>query len=41
MSTVKTLFMQTKLTYSIIQFVEVLVGVNKEPAKPTNPRQEG
>jgi hypothetical protein len=28
--------MQTKLTYSIIQFAKVLVGDSKKPTKPIN-----
>jgi hypothetical protein len=35
MSSDKTLFMQTKLTYSIIQFAKVSVGDSKKPTEPT------
>ena len=33
--------MQTKLTYSIIQFAKVLVGDSKKPTKPTTKKERG
>jgi len=41
MSSVKTLFMQIKLTSSIIQFAKVSVGGMKKPTEPTTKTERG
>ena len=39
MSSDKTLFMQTKLASSIIQFAEVSLGVMKKPSEPKSHKE--